>query len=61
MLAEAALGHELAINLRAIAAPERLEEIVRQSLDAIEGTVQVTHASAFRPAPPQPEHRLARL
>jgi hypothetical protein len=49
--------HELVVNLRAIGDPERLLEMVRQSLAAIPGSVRERHAKSFRPAPPKPERR----
>jgi hypothetical protein len=51
-----AARHELVVNLRAVGDPERLREIVGQSL-AGSGAVRVWRFSAFRPAPPRPEHR----
>ncbi len=57
LLAEAARRHALVVNLRALADPHHLEQIVRSALGRLRGSVHVTFASAFRPARPQPEHR----
>lgn len=59
-----ARGGQLLINLRAEAAPELLEAIVRKSLSAVmegQGTIQATveHLDRFRPGKPAPTHRLA--
>ncbi|MBV9224135.1 MAG: hypothetical protein JOY85_08905 [Acidobacteriaceae bacterium] len=59
LLAAPAQDHELAINLRAVADPARLEGIVRQALAGVPGHVQIRHFGAFRPAQPTPEHRFA--
>jgi hypothetical protein len=58
LLADARREHELAVNLRALGDPARLEEIVRGVLAEVAGEVRVGHASAFRPAQPVPEYRL---
>jgi hypothetical protein len=57
LLADPALEHELAINLRAIADPEQLSEIVSVALSRIDGRVTITHQRSFRPTAPKPEHR----
>jgi hypothetical protein len=57
LLADPACNHELAINLRAIADPDQLSEIVSAVLGQIDGRVDIGHQSSFRPAPPKPEHR----
>ena len=59
LLAEPARDHELAINLRAVADPVQLEDIIRQALVGVAGRVQIRHLGAFRPAQPTPEHRFA--
>ena len=59
LLAEPATRHEFAINLRALAEPRLLEQIVRDVLLEINGSVTVGHLGACRPAPPKPEHRFA--
>jgi CobW/HypB/UreG, nucleotide-binding domain len=58
LLAEPARKHELVINIRAIADPDRLDAIVRTAVQRIDGKVSLKHASAFRPAAPKPEHRI---
>ncbi len=52
------LGHGIALNLRAAGAPEELERIVEESVSALPGRVTVRHRQSFRPAAPQPEHRM---
>lgn len=59
LLAEPAQDHELAINLRAVADPDQLRNIVTQALANLAGTAQIRHIGAFRPAQPKPEHRFA--
>lgn len=59
LLCEPASRHELVINLRAIADPDILQNIVNRALDGIAGSVHPRYSSAFRPAPPKPEHRLS--
>lgn len=59
LLCEPANRHELVINLRAIADPDELQNIVNHALGAIAGSVHVRYSGAFRPAPPEPEHRLS--
>jgi G3E family GTPase len=54
-LVDAVDGGELVVNLRAEADPEFLERAVRESLD---GRIAVDHLERFRPARPQPTHRL---
>jgi hypothetical protein len=57
LVADPAVDHELAINLRAIADPARLIEIVSAAMSQVDGQVDIRHQSSFRPAPPKPEHR----
>ena len=59
LLAEAALDHELALNVRAAADPAVLRAIVIKALETFEGQLSISHLGAFRPAPPVPEHRFA--
>ena len=61
LLAEPAQDHELAINLRAVADPEDLLNLVSRALAGIRGSVQIRHVGAFRPAAPKPEHRFTAL
>lgn len=58
LLSEPAINHELALNLRALADPDRLRELALAALSEIPGRVDVLHMAAFRPAPPQPEYRM---
>lgn len=57
LLADPAQGHELAINLRAVADPASLQKIVDSVLAEVAGTVEIRHFGAFRPAEPKPEFR----
>ena len=57
LLAEPSSQHELALNLRALADPERLRELVLAALTDIPGQTDILHLASFRPAPPQPECR----
>jgi hypothetical protein len=57
LLADAAEHHELALNLRAVADPDRCKNLVLSALNRIDGTVQIQYLRAFRPPPPKPEHR----
>lgn len=57
LLAPAERRHELIINLRAFASPDRLRETVERVLATIEGEKRV-EISAFAPAYPKPERRM---
>jgi hypothetical protein len=57
LLAEPVCHHELAINLRAIADPDRLRTLVEQALGELAATVRILHLRAFRPSEPRPEFR----
>ncbi|MES1257683.1 MAG: GTP-binding protein [Acidobacteriota bacterium] len=57
LLGEPERLHELTLNLRAVADPPRLEAIVRSSLAALPGRVELRSVSAFRPAQPVPQYR----
>jgi CobW/HypB/UreG, nucleotide-binding domain len=57
LLADAVCDHELAINLRAIADPDRLQAVVEQALAELPATVRILHMRAFRPGEPRPEFR----
>jgi len=61
LAASPAERHELVINLRAIGEPTSLDAMVRDALDRIDGEVTIRHLGAFRPAPPQPEHRFTEV
>ncbi len=55
-------GGQLIVNLRAEGAPEALEGIVQEVLQAelalLDATARVEHSEAFRPGRPTPTHRL---
>jgi KaiC/GvpD/RAD55 family RecA-like ATPase len=57
LLADRVCDHELAINLRAVADPDRLRALVEQAVAELPGEVRVLHLGAFRPGEPRPEHR----
>lgn len=55
-------GAEITVNLRAEAAPERLEQAVRNALSVVrrdEAAITLTHLERFRPGRPVPTHRMA--
>lgn len=56
LLADPASRHEIALNLRAVADPERLRTLVLAALEGIPGSVRVRHLRAFRPPAPKPEY-----
>jgi hypothetical protein len=60
-MAEPAIHHELALNLRAQADPDDLTRIVRSTMDTLDGKVELGHLRSFRPARPTPEHRFTTL
>jgi hypothetical protein len=60
-MAEPAIHHELALNLRAQADPDDLTRIVRSTMDTLDGKVELGHLRSFRPARPTPEHRFTAL
>lgn len=51
--------HDVLLNLRACAAPDLLEDVVRRATDRLPGEKTVVHFESFRPAPPRPEHRIS--
>jgi len=59
--ASPAQRHELLLNLRACAAPELLEAIIKRATGRLPGKTTVVHFEFFRPAPPAPEHRIQLL
>lgn len=58
LLAEPSVGHQLAVNLRALGNPGALEGIVRRALGSLGGQLQIRHLRCFRPSAPVPQHRL---
>ncbi|MGO9262149.1 MAG: GTP-binding protein [Bryobacteraceae bacterium] len=59
--ASPAWEHELLVNLRAAAEPERIGEIVARVVETLPGQRSEERLECFRPAPPQPEHRVVAL
>ena len=57
LLADPSTHHEFALNLRALARPEQLEELVSASVARLDGDLRITHFHAFSPPAPRPEHR----
>lgn len=58
--ASPARQHQLLVNLRAAAAPERVREIVEAEFERLGGVTRL-RISCFQPAAPRPEHRIARV
>jgi hypothetical protein len=50
--------HELLVNLRAAADPERIGEIMRRVAAALPGRRSEERMECFRPSPPKPEYRV---
>jgi CobW/HypB/UreG, nucleotide-binding domain len=59
LLAEGSSRHEVAVNLRALGAPETLHAIIKDAFAQVAGTVHITHSAAFRPGRPTPECRIS--
>lgn len=59
LLAEPAIRHQFALNLRALADPAQLQQIVSAALEEISGSVEIHHLRAFRPPAPKPEYRVS--
>jgi CobW/HypB/UreG family nucleotide-binding protein len=53
--------HELVLNLRAGASPERLDSMAQEAFSAIPGRLRFLHRQSFRPSPPVPEHRFSEI
>ena len=53
--------HRVVLNLRASAAPELLQSLVARGIHEMPGRWDVRHEEAFRPAPPEPEHRWSEI
>jgi hypothetical protein len=58
LTASPARGHELTLNLRAVADPRLLEEIVRRAVGRVQGKITGEALAAFRPGVPKPERRM---
>ena len=52
-----ATRYTLTINLRAAGGQDALSALVDRAVHGLPGRFQITHAEAFRPSPPVPEHR----
>jgi hypothetical protein len=61
LLGEPSHTHALAVNLRALADPVMLDQIVRHALAMLGGQLHIGHVGAFRPAAPVPQHRFSEL
>jgi hypothetical protein len=57
LLARAARGHDLLINLRAKSPAEALEQVVDRATGELPAKVTVLHRESFQPGRPVPEHR----
>lgn len=51
--------HRLLINLRARGAPHLLEDAVKSATARLDADCSILHFECFRPAPPNPEYRIA--
>ncbi len=58
--ASPAIRHELTLNIRALADPESLSEIVNRELQKLDGDFDECAMRCFRPSAPQPERRVLR-
>ena len=58
LLGERQEEHDIVVNLRALADPDRLRDFVLLALADLDAVVSVSHASAFRPSPPKPQCRV---
>jgi Ni2+-binding GTPase involved in maturation of urease and hydrogenase len=56
--AEPCGAHDLLLNIRAVGDPEALRQIVEGELKKLNATVAIHSLECFRPAPPQPQHRV---
>ena len=52
--------HELLLNLRAVGSAQRVQDVVEQEIDRIDGKLTGLHIDCFHPAAPKPERRMAR-
>ncbi len=56
--ASPAREHDLVLNLRACGSPEQLEAALKDAARQLPGDAALLHFECFRPAPPQPQHRI---
>jgi Ni2+-binding GTPase involved in maturation of urease and hydrogenase len=59
LTASPARRHNLLLNIRAMASPEILQNIVLQQIKQPAGSLQIESFQCFSPAPPKPECRLS--
>jgi len=59
LTASPSLEHELLLNLRAAGTPRQLEAALHRAVREVPGRLTVLRLESFRPAPPEPEHRIA--
>jgi hypothetical protein len=52
LMASSSRRHDLVLNLRAVAAPELMSEVVEKAAASLPGKVTVVHCESFRPGPP---------
>jgi hypothetical protein len=57
LLGDPSRRHEFALNLRALASPEDLKQVVERCLNRVDGELRITHFRAFSPPAPNPERR----
>jgi hypothetical protein len=58
LFAQPSRKHELLVNLRALASPAQLKQVMDHAAGELPGKVSVAVCECFSPAPPKPEHRM---
>jgi len=58
--ASPAIRHEITLNIRALADPEKMSAIVERELQKLDGELTECRMRCFRPAAPRPERRVLR-
>ena len=56
--ASPASHHDITLNIRALAEPEVMKQLVEQALRGLDGRLSVQSLRSFRPAAPKPERRV---
>ena len=57
--AEPCGDHDLLLNIRAVGDPAALRAIVERELERLDAKVEIRSLECFRPAAPQPQHRVS--
>jgi CobW/HypB/UreG, nucleotide-binding domain len=58
--ASPAIRHEITLNIRALADPEKMSGMVKREFEKLDGEFTEYSMRCFRPAPPRPERRVLR-